>query len=204
MPTTRHHPTRPATAQVAGSRSRTRGARRYRMRSTQVRTARHRYVTGSLAVLLALAVALLLGACTGKKKDDGQGGGKATAPLASVRGDVTGLVLSAGSLKRDGANVTLRFTITNQGGSTVTIGDLLGKPGSANSHDTGGVTLYDGANRKRYLPSDQTPTTVPLGLDPGKSVELTTTFPDVPDSAGGDLSALVPHFAPLDGLTVQG
>ncbi len=158
----------------------------------------------AVAILLTLAVALLLGACTGKKKDDGQAGGKATAPLASVRGDVPGLVLSAGSLKRDGGNVTLQFTITNQGSNNVTIGDLLGKPGTANSHDTGGVSLYDGANRKRYLPSDQTPTTVPLGIDPGKSVELSTTFPDVPDSASGDLSALVPHFAPLDGLEVQG
>ena len=157
----------------------------------------------ALAVLLALAVALLVGACTGKKKDDGQAGGKATAPLASVRGDVPGLVLSAGSLKRDGGNVTLRFTITNQGGAAVTIGDLLGKPGTANAHDTGGVTLYDGTNRKRYVPSDQTPTNVPLGLDPGKSVELSTAFPGVPDSASGDLSALVPHFAPLDGLKVQ-
>jgi hypothetical protein len=157
----------------------------------------------ALAVLLALAVALLVGACTGKGKDGDQGGGKATGPLASVRGDVPGLVLSAGSLERDGTNVTLRFTITNLTGANVTIGDLLGKPGTANSNDTGGVSLYDGANRKRYVPSDQTVTTVPLGVDPGKSVELSTTFSDVPETASGELSALVPHFAPLDGLKVQ-
>jgi hypothetical protein len=157
----------------------------------------------ALAVLLALAVALLLGACTSKDKDNRQAGGKASGPLASVRGDVPGLVLSAGSLKRDGTNVTLRFTITNQTSNTVTIGNLLGKPGTANPSDTGGVSLYDGANRKRYVPSDQTVTSVPLSVDPGKSVELSTTFPDVPETASGELSALVPHFAPLDGLKVQ-
>ncbi len=156
-----------------------------------------------LAVLLTMAVALLLGACTGKDKADDQAGGKASGPLASVRGDIPGLVLGGGSLERDGGNVVLRFTITNQTGNNVTIGDLLGKQGTANSNGTGGVSLYDGIARKRYVPSDQTPTTVPIGLDPGKSVELSTTFPGVPETAG-DISALVPHFAPLDGLKIQG
>jgi hypothetical protein len=155
-----------------------------------------------LAVLLSLAVALLLGACTGKDKGNGQPGGKASGPLASVRGDIPGLVVGGGSLERDGGNVVLRFTITNQTSNNVTIGDLLGKQGTANSNDTGGVSLYDGNARKRYVPSDQTPTTVPIGLDPGKSVELSTTFPGVPDGAG-EMSALIPHFAPLDGLKVQ-
>src|SRR6266511_3674063 len=82
-------------------------------------TTPHRTRPQALAVLLALAVALLLGACTSKDKDNGQAGGKASGPLASVRGDVAGLVLSAGSLKRDGTNVTLRFTITNQTSNTV-------------------------------------------------------------------------------------
>jgi hypothetical protein len=160
--------------------------------------------TQAIAVLLTLAVATLLGACTGKHKDDGKAAGKPSGgPLASVRGDIPGLVLGGGSLERAGTNVTLRFTITNLTGNNVTIGDLLGKPGTANSNDTGGVSLYDGANRKRYLPSDQTVTTVPLGVDPGRSVELSTTFPDVPEAASAELSALIPHFAPLDGLKVQ-
>jgi hypothetical protein len=158
----------------------------------------------ALAVLLSLALALLLGACTGKDKDKGSGqaGGAASGPLASVRGDIPGLVVGGGSLKRDGGNVVLRFTITNQTGNNVTIGDLLGKQGTANSNDTGGVSLYDGNARKRYVPSEQTPTTVPIGLDPGKSVELSSTFTGVPDGAG-EMSALIPHFAPLDGLKVQ-
>jgi hypothetical protein len=159
----------------------------------------------ALAVLLALAAAVLLGACTGRHDDRGKAAGKpAGAPLASVRGDIPGLVLGGGSLQRAGTGLTLRFTISNLTGDNVTIGDLLGKPGTANSNDTGGVSLYDGANRKRYLPSDQTVSTVPLGIDPGRSVELSTTFPDVPQSASAELSALVPHFAPLDGLKVQG
>jgi hypothetical protein len=162
------------------------------------------------AVLVLLLLALAAG-CTGKDKENGQpgpGGGQPQRALATVPGDVPGLVLSAGSLKREGGEVTLRFTVANQGQATTTLGDLLTEVGKAGTSDTAGVYLYDGNTRKRYnVLRDQSgacrcSNQVPLSLEPGQSAELSATFPDPGQT--GVVSALVPHFAPLDGLTIQG
>jgi hypothetical protein len=163
------------------------------------------------AAVAVLALAAALAACTGKDaKDDqpGPGGGPAQRALATVPGDVPGLILSAGSLRREGGEVTLRFTITNQNQAATTLGDLLTEVGTSGTSDAAGVYLYDGNARKRYnVLRDQggacrCSTQVPLGLDPGQSAELSATFPD-PGQTGA-VSAVVPHFAPLDGLTIQG
>jgi hypothetical protein len=161
------------------------------------------------ATVLALAAALA--ACTGDDaKDDqpGPGRGPAQRALATVPGDVPGLILSAGSLRREGGEVTLRFTVTNQNQQATTLGDLLTEAGTSGRSDVAGVYLYDGNARMRYnVLRDQAgacrcSSQVPLGLDPGQSAELSATFPDPGQS--GEISALVPHFAPLDGLRIQG
>ena len=159
----------------------------------------------------ALVLVAALAACTGKDEQNHQpapGGGQARRALATVPGDVPGLILSAGSLKRAGGEVTLRFTVTNQSQATTTLGDLLTEVGKAGTSDTAGVYLYDGNARKRYnVLRDQSgacrcSSQVPLGLEPGQSAELSATFPDPGQT--GEVSALVPHFAPLDGLKIQG
>jgi hypothetical protein len=158
----------------------------------------------------AVALAGLLAGCTGGGDDQDQPaapGGRKEAPLAVVRGDVPGLVLSAGSLKREDGGVTLRFTVTNNFKDSTTVGDLFGTPGGSPTFDTAGVYLYDGAARKRYDPARDGEacrcSKVQLGLDSGKSIELFATFGDLPQTTG-ELSAVVPHFAPLDGLKIQG
>jgi hypothetical protein len=160
-------------------------------------------------VVLALAAALA--ACTGRSRDrdePGPGGRPAQRALATVPGDVPGLILSAGSLRREGGEVTLRFTVTNQNQQATTLGDLLTEVGTSGTSDVAGVYLYDGNARKRYnVLRDQAgacrcSSQVPLSLEPGQSAELSATFPDPGQS--GEISALVPHFAPLDGLRIQG
>jgi hypothetical protein len=180
------------------------------MTTTRTRSPRPGRRRGAAAVLVLLLLALAAG-CTGKDKENGQpgpGGGQPQRALATVPGDVPGLVLSAGSLKREGGEVTLRFTVANQGQATTTLGDLLTEVGKAGTSDTAGVYLYDGNARKRYnVLRDQSgacrcSNQVPLSLEPGQSAELSATFPDPGQT--GVVSALVPHFAPLDGLTIQG
>jgi hypothetical protein len=179
------------------------------MTSTRTRPSRAgRRPAAAALVLLLLALAA---GCTGKDEQrppPRPGGGQEQGALVTVPGDVPGLILSAGSLKREGGEVTLRFTVTNQNQATTTLGDLLTEAGKAGSPDTAGVYLYDGNARKRYnVLRDQggacrCSRQVPLGLEPGQSVELSATFPD-PGQTGA-VSALVPHFAPLDGLQIQG
>jgi hypothetical protein len=128
----------------------------------------------------------------------------------SVRGDLVGLVLSGASLTREGGDVTLRATITNQHTESVTIGDLLGPNGlavpSTASYQASGVYLYDGAARKRYdvlRDGDACRCSrVPLGIDPGQSLQVFATFRDPGQTR--ELSAVVPHFVPLEGLRIQG
>jgi hypothetical protein len=169
------------------------------------------------AAVAALAVAALLAAaCTGsggevdRRQDPGAGPGPAGGrpqPPTSVRGDLSGLVLSGASLRREGNAVTLRFTISSRAEDTVTIGDLLGPNGLARpaTFEASGAYLYDGTARKRYdvLRDGEACrcAKVPLGIDPGQTLELFTTFPDPGPTA--ELSAVVPHFAPLDGLKIQ-
>jgi hypothetical protein len=157
----------------------------------------------------AAALVVLLAACTSgppASNPEPQPGGDQVAP-ASVRGDLVGLVLTGGSLTREGGGVTLRFTITNQGKETVTIGDLLGPGGLAvpATFDASGAYLFDGHARKRYDVARDGKACrcakVPLGIDPGQALELFATFPD-PGQTGA-LSAIVPHFPPLDGLQIQ-
>jgi hypothetical protein len=167
------------------------------------------------AAAAALAVAALLAACTGSggdtdRQDPGSGpspAGGRSQPPTSVRGDLSGLVLSGASLRREGNVVTLRFTISSQAEDTVTIGDLLGPNGLARpaTFEASGAYLYDGTARKRYdvlRDGDACRCAkVPLGIDPGQTLELFATFPDPGQTA--ELSAVVPHFAPLDGLKIQ-
>jgi hypothetical protein len=164
-------------------------------------------------VALAAVLVVVLAACTGGRSADSPqpqpGGGRAQGPPpASVRGDLVGLVLTGGSLTREAGGVTLRFTITNQGQETVTIGDLLGPNGlvAPATFEVSGAYLYDGTARKRYdvVRDGQACrcAKVPLGIDPGQALQLFATFPD-PGSTG-ELSAIVPHFAPLDGLRIKG
>jgi hypothetical protein len=164
-------------------------------------------------VALAAALVALLAACTGggsaDRPEPQPGSGRAQEqPPSTVRGDLVGLVLSGGSLTREAGGVTLRFTLVNQGRETVTIGDLLGPNGLAApaTFDDSGAYLYDGNARKRYdvlRDGDACRCAkVPLGIDPGQTLEFFATFPD-PGSTG-QLSAIVPHFAPLDGLRIQG
>jgi hypothetical protein len=165
---------------------------------------------GSAAVAAVLVA--LLAACTGgppasnPERQPGRGQAQAPPP-ASVRGDLVGLVLTGGSLTREGGGVTLRFTITNQGQEAVTIGDLLGPGGltAPATFDASGAYLYDGNARKRYDVARDGKACrcakVPLGIDPGQALELFATFPDPGQT--GELSAIVPHFPPLDGLQIQ-
>jgi hypothetical protein len=169
------------------------------------------------AAAAALAAATLVVACTGSGGDDtprqgggrAAGGGPAQSPPASVRGDLSGLVLGDASLRREGGGVTLRATVTNQGEDSVTIGDLLGPGGLTRPpiYDSSGVYLYDGNARKRYQVLRDADacrcSKVPLAIEPGQKLELFATFPDLPGPRG-ELSAVVPHFPPLDGLRIQG
>jgi hypothetical protein len=165
---------------------------------------------------VAAVLALLLAACT----SGGSGGNSEQRPASgpaqqaqaptSVRGDLVGLVLSGASLTREGGGVTLRARITNQHTESVTIGDLLGPNGlavpSTPSFEASGVYLYDGAARKRYdvlRDGDGCRCSkIPLGIDPGQTIELFATFPD--PAPIDRVSAIVPHFVPLDGLQIQG
>lgn len=168
---------------------------------------------GRLAVLAV--VVLLVAACTGSgggadRQGQGPAGGQAQQqprPPASVRGDLVGLVLSGGAITREGGAITLRFRLTNQGTDATTLSDMLG-PGGLTvppTSDASGVYLYDGAARKRFDVARDGGACrcakVPPSLDPGASIELFATFPDVGQAVA--LSAIVPHFAPLDGLKIQ-
>jgi hypothetical protein len=172
-----------------------------------------RRLAGAARTLAVTVVVLVAAACTAtppaNNADQRAAGGQAQQqPPTNLRGDLVGLVLSGGSLAREGGRVTLRFRIANQGQDTVTIGDLLGPNGLKvpPSYDASGVYLYDGNARKRYdVVRDGDAcrcAKIPLGVDPGQTLELFAAFPD--PGQVDQLSAIVPHFPPLDGLRIQG
>jgi hypothetical protein len=164
-------------------------------------------------VAVAAVLVVLLAACTrapsaSNPAESRPGGSRAQGqPPAAIRGDLVGLVLIGGSLTREGDGVTLRFTVANRGRESVTIGDLLGPNGLAApaTFEASGAYLFDGNAHKRYdVVRDGEAcrcAKVPLGIDPGQALELFASFPDPGQT--GELSAIVPHFPPLDGLRIQ-
>jgi hypothetical protein len=166
------------------------------------------------AVAAILMLVGVLAACTSGRSggnDDQRAGGAHPQPAqapTSVRGDLVGLVLSGVSLTREGGGVTLRATITNQHPESVTIGDLLGPNGLEvpPTYDASGLYLYDGSAHKRYEVlrdgGSCRCSKVPLAVEPGQSLQVYATFAD--PARSDQLSAVVPHFAPLDGLQIKG
>jgi hypothetical protein len=167
-----------------------------------------RWLAGILLAVLLFALAACTSGSPPNNPGQQPGTGQAPAsPPTDVRGDLVGLVLTNGTLAREGGGVTLRFTVANQGEEAVTIGDLLGPGGlSPSTFEASGVYLYDGAARKRYdVVRDGNAcrcSKVPLGIDPGQTLQLFASFPE--PAQASELSAIVPHFPPLDGMRIQG
>lgn len=123
-------------------------------------------------------------------------------PLATVRGDIAGLVLQVREVRRDPAGtVTARFVLANAGAERVvggSFGDFTTRP---QRPDLSGAYLFDGAKRYNVVKNgNECVCSKSPSLNPGEqSEELFVTFP----SPGADVdrvSLVILHFPAIDGI----
>jgi len=175
---------------------------------------------GGLA-LASVAAAVVAVSCTGggdagkgNARSPGAGTGAATQaqqtsspPLATVRGDIAGLVLQVREVRRDPAGtVTARFVLANSGAESVvggSFGDFTTRP---QRPDLSGAYLFDGAKRYHVVKDGDecVCSNSPGSIEPGQQTEeLFVTFP----SPGADVdrvSLVILHFPPVDGIELPG
>jgi len=132
------------------------------------------------------------------------------AAIATADGEKAGTRVEITELKRSGDNnLTLKFAIVNDGSDRLSFGYDYGDP-QHNIKDfssIGGVTLVDGANKKKYFVVRDTEDSCLCSRDikdvTAKSrVNLWAKFPPPPDDVQ-KISVVIPHFGPLDDVPIS-
>lgn len=150
-------------------------------------------------------------------------GGNATGPeasgapvapaaraIATADGEKAGTRVEITELKRSSDNtVTLRFGMVNDGSDGHSIGYDYGdgQQGATDYATIGGVTLVDGANKKKYfvVRDSENNCLCSRGLKdiPAKSrANLWAKFPAPPDDVQ-KISIVIPHFGPIDDVPIS-
>lgn len=136
--------------------------------------------------------------------------GASSAPIiATADGEKAGTRVEVTELKRASDNtVTLKFALVNDGSDRHSIsydyGD--GQQGATDYATIGGVTLVDGANKKKYfvVRDSENNCLCSRGLKdiPATSrANLWAKFPAPPDDVQ-KISIVIPHFGPIDDVPI--
>jgi hypothetical protein len=141
-------------------------------------------------------------------------GGVSSAPSAAViataDGEKAGTRVDITELKRSSDNtVTLKFALVNDGSERVGFGYDYGDPQNSikDFGSIGGVTLVDGANKKKYFVVRDTENTCLCSRDlkdiSAKSrANVWAKFPAPPDDVQ-KISIVIPHFGPIDDVPIS-
>lgn len=134
----------------------------------------------------------------------------AAAVIATADGEKAGTRVDISELKRSGENtVTLKFALVNDSPDRVSFGYDYGDPDHSikDISSIGGVTLIDGANKKKYFVVRDTENNCLCSRDlkdiPAKSRgNVWAKFPAPPNDVQ-KLSVVIPHFGPIDDVAIS-
>jgi hypothetical protein len=132
------------------------------------------------------------------------------AAIATADGEKAGTRVDITELKRSSDNtVTLKFALVNDSPERVGFGYDYGDPQNSikDFASIGGVTLVDGANKKKYFVVRDTENTCLCSRElkdiPAKSrANVWAKFPAPPDDVQ-KISVVIPHFGPLDDVPIS-
>lgn len=134
-----------------------------------------------------------------------------TAPaIATSDSETAGVRAEVQELKRSSDNtLTLKFAIVNDSDKAVGFGYDFGDEGNhiKDYGSIGGVTLIDGTNKKKYFVVRDTESNCVCSrgvkdLKPGTRANLWAKFPAPPDDVQ-KIGVVIPHFAPMDDVTIS-
>jgi hypothetical protein len=137
-------------------------------------------------------------------------GAAAPSGLATADGETSGVTAVVHELKRtSGGTVSLKLSITNGGSEDVSFGYDFADPAHdvADFGSIGGIQLIDEANRKKYfVVRDSAGKAVASQkistIKPGETRNLWARFPAPPPEVQ-KISIIIPHFSPMDDVTIQ-
>jgi hypothetical protein len=132
------------------------------------------------------------------------------AVIATADAEKGGTRVDITELKRSSDNtVTLKFALVNDSSERVGFGYDYGDPQNSikDFGSIGGVTLVDGANKKKYFVVRDTENTCLCSRElkdiPAKSrANVWAKFPAPPDDVQ-KISVVIPHFGPLDDVPIS-
>jgi hypothetical protein len=131
--------------------------------------------------------------------------------IASTDGEKPGMHIDVTELKRtSGGTVNLKFVIANNGGERVYLySSYLGDHAVSKDHnrDVSGIHLLDPMNKKKYfVVTDADKSCVCskeiADLEPGGKLNLWAKFP-APAPEVTKVTIEIPHFAPIDDVTIS-
>ncbi|HUE80775.1 MAG TPA: hypothetical protein VMM84_01595 [Pyrinomonadaceae bacterium] len=130
--------------------------------------------------------------------------------IATADGEKAGTRVEITELKRSSDNtVTLRFALVNDSAEPISFNYNYGDPQHSvkDFNSIGGVTLVDGANKKKYFVVRDTEDTCVCsrGLKdiPAKSrANVWAKFPAPPEDVQ-KISIVIPHFGPIDDVPIS-
>lgn len=135
----------------------------------------------------------------------------ASAPaIATADGETSGVRAEVQELKRGSDNtLTLKFSIVNNSDKNLGFGyDFGDEANHIKDYDSiGGVTLVDGANKKKYFVVRDTESNCVCSrgvkdLKPQTRANLWAKFPAPPDDVQ-KIGVVIPHFGPLDDVPIS-
>ena len=132
------------------------------------------------------------------------------AAIATADGENSGTRVEVTELKRSSDNtVTLKFAMVNDSDKPIGFGyDFGDKANDIKDHASiGGVTLVDSAGKKKYFvvrDSDNSClcSRAVKDIAPKSRANLWAKFPAPPDDVQ-KISIVIPHFAPMDDVTIS-
>ena len=130
--------------------------------------------------------------------------------IATADGEKSGTRVEINELKRSSDNtLTLKLALVNDGTEKMSANYDYGDPqNSIKDYDSiGGVTLVDGANKKKYFVVRDSDTNCLCSRDikdiaPKSRVNLWAKFPAPPDDVQ-KISIVIPHFGPMDDVSIS-
>jgi hypothetical protein len=130
--------------------------------------------------------------------------------IATADGEKAGTRVEITELKRSSDNnLTLKFAMVNDGPDRLGIGYDYGDPQNSvkDFSSVAGVTLVDGANKKKYFVVRDTENSCLCSRDlkdiPAKSrANVWAKFPAPPDDVQ-KISIVIPHFGPIDDVPIS-
>ncbi len=132
------------------------------------------------------------------------------AAIATADGEKSGTRVEVTELKRSSDNtVTLRFAMVNDSDGAIGFGGDFVDPANENKDygSIGGVTLVDSAGKKKYFVVRDSDNNCLCsrgirGIVPKSRANLWAKFPAPPDDVQ-KISIVIPHFGPMDDVTIS-